>query len=437
MTSSERVCVVGGGIAGLTAAYFEARKGNQVTILENSPRTGGLLQSDETDFGYFDQGTHIATRTGHGGLDEFLFEGMEMSDFHFFNPGRGANYFSGELSEISPFVDCRSMSAELVATAEQELLASTSLEDAGTLEQLMIARFGSTLYNNIFTHVVEKYMGCSAAKLSTNAINFFDMNRVLAFDSARTDTLKAQGILDNAIGFHRAQPGMERAYPLKGGIGGWIAFLLEKLTLLGVVPETGVDILSICQTDGRASSICTRTRRVEFDHLICSIPTVHFARLASLPARVPKPHTRSTAVYNYVFDEPLKSGCYFVNVYDPALLSGRVTLYQNLGVTGKHYNCSVEVMQDSGFDFDNAGNRIEKELIEMGLAGESNVCLYRAIRKISNGFPVLYSDYVRDAQAHQRTLESYFSNVSFIGRLPGRFFMNEVLAHAYDSVMKR
>ena len=57
--STKKVLVVGSGITALTAAYFEARKGNSVTLIDSDERTGGLLKSDFSNGQYFDYGTHI------------------------------------------------------------------------------------------------------------------------------------------------------------------------------------------------------------------------------------------------------------------------------------------------------------------------------------------------------------------------------------------
>ena len=74
--SSKKVVVVGSGIAGITAAYFEAKRGNSVTLIDSDNRAGGLLKSDFIIGRYFDYGTHIYTETGVEELDEFLFSDL-------------------------------------------------------------------------------------------------------------------------------------------------------------------------------------------------------------------------------------------------------------------------------------------------------------------------------------------------------------------------
>jgi len=56
-----RVCVIGGGIAGLAAAVFLRNKKFEVTLIESSPRLGGRAYSffDKNINGYIDNGQHI------------------------------------------------------------------------------------------------------------------------------------------------------------------------------------------------------------------------------------------------------------------------------------------------------------------------------------------------------------------------------------------
>jgi glycine/D-amino acid oxidase-like deaminating enzyme len=50
---TKQVVVVGGGIVGLTAAYFAALTGDKVILVEASSNVGGLLKSSQSEFGFF------------------------------------------------------------------------------------------------------------------------------------------------------------------------------------------------------------------------------------------------------------------------------------------------------------------------------------------------------------------------------------------------
>ena len=56
------VVVVGGGLAGITAALRLADRGRQVTLLEAKPRLGGLTASFRRDDLAVDTGQHVFMR---------------------------------------------------------------------------------------------------------------------------------------------------------------------------------------------------------------------------------------------------------------------------------------------------------------------------------------------------------------------------------------
>src|SRR5918995_7113978 len=90
------VTVVGGGIAGLTAACVLAREGAEVTLFEKAPTVGGRAATRESGGFLFNRGIHalytggVASRGfedlgvsyGHGTPKEtFVLDGMELRPF--------------------------------------------------------------------------------------------------------------------------------------------------------------------------------------------------------------------------------------------------------------------------------------------------------------------------------------------------------------------
>lgn len=60
------VIIIGGGIAGLTAAIYLARAGRSVTVFEKSPRFGGRAETQIKDGFHFNLGPHALYRLGAG-----------------------------------------------------------------------------------------------------------------------------------------------------------------------------------------------------------------------------------------------------------------------------------------------------------------------------------------------------------------------------------
>ena len=63
-SESERIAVVGGGIAGLTAAAFLGRAGLPVTLLESSSELGGRVATRELGGFCFNFGAHALYNLG-------------------------------------------------------------------------------------------------------------------------------------------------------------------------------------------------------------------------------------------------------------------------------------------------------------------------------------------------------------------------------------
>jgi phytoene dehydrogenase-like protein len=133
------VAVVGGGIAGLTAACFLAREGVGVTLFEKAPVLGGRAATQEFDGFLFNRGIHAlytggaASRTfeelgityGHGTPKEnFVLEGNELRPF----PTSPSQFLRTDLLGAGDKMALFRFLAALSRTKPREL-AETSLRD--------------------------------------------------------------------------------------------------------------------------------------------------------------------------------------------------------------------------------------------------------------------------------------------------------------------
>lgn len=68
----KNVTIVGGGFSGLISAYFLHKNGFQVTLIEASPRLGGLLETEKTPWGLSEGAAHSLLATSE--IQEWLKE---------------------------------------------------------------------------------------------------------------------------------------------------------------------------------------------------------------------------------------------------------------------------------------------------------------------------------------------------------------------------
>ena len=428
-----RTIVVGTGIAGLTAAFFESRKGREVILLESDSRPGGLLKSDCVMDHYFDYGTHIYSQTNIQELDQFLFSDLHNSNCIISRKIETANYYSGRMNNKNCYVDTSVLSKREFNQGCMDLLSIGENTESKTLQHYIKSRVGSTFFDLILKDVVKKYMGVEADILSPKAGLIFDLTRVLAFDDVITKRLSRISIFESSLGHHVRQDGFNKYYPKEGGIGKVVEFLMQKLRNSGVQFRPSTNILNVLENQGNVNEIVTENKSFSTDKLIWTLPAGILIRLTRLDQRAQLPDFRKTGLYDFIFDRPLRSNAVYINVFDTKLLSGRITLYQNL-TQSNTFSCTVEVLTENHIDLHSASDRILQELIEMRLVDRSEHCKYKQLRVIEKGFPVLTTDFVANQIQVQSFCDNYFDNVVFVGRNANLFFMTEILIDAYEKI---
>ncbi len=434
--SNKNVCVVGAGIAGIIAAYFEALKGHNVTLIEADARAGGLLKSDLTSGGYFDYGTHILSETGEEELDNLIFSGLTSSNCFIESKIRVGNYFNNRMNYKSCHVDASSIASDLFNKGCIELLRTDHLSGEDNLELFMSNKFGQTFYETIFKPVVMKYIGTHPKELAVQSGWFFDMSRVLAFDDNITQSLDKLEVYASKLAHHTRVDGVLKYYPKAGGMGSIIDSLMLKLGEQNVDVKLGYRTTKISHDNGKISSLVANGENIEVDKLIWTLPSSLLAFLANIGMKVSPPLFRKTGLYDFTFSAPLNSLATYINVYDVNFKAGRITLYQNLG-DADNFSCTVEVLADDNVALETLTQEILGELTAMDIVSEENDCIFSQFRPIPNGFPILTNKFVEEQEQVNSYCEDFFQNVSFVGRASSEvFFMKDVLIDTFRKVKK-
>lgn len=103
--NTNEIAIIGGGLAGLTAAVYLARDGKNVTVIEKSSKAGGRARTTIKDKFYFNQGPHALYANGIGPkvLDELniKYTGKKVDSTKYYLTKKGKLYkLPTKLNEI-------------------------------------------------------------------------------------------------------------------------------------------------------------------------------------------------------------------------------------------------------------------------------------------------------------------------------------------------
>ena len=383
----QKVVIMGGGIGGIVSAYYEAKKNNKVILIESAERIGGLLKSD----------------------------------------------FNGKMNNKSCYVDTSILSSENEYNRGCRELVEATNEYSNNLEKLIINKIGQTFYDEIISKVITKYTGLSPKDLDNKVGEFFDMSRLLVFDDDTTKKLCEIDTFNSKLGHHSRLDGSMKYYPKFGGVGKIIELLEETLIELGVEIKTNMKVLDFDNQNGHIKTVITTDETFNVDKVVWTLASGQLLSMLNIQSSNKGISFLNAGLYDFTFDKPIKSESTFINVYDTELLSGRVTLYQNLS-KNNNYSCTVEVLSEND-NLKALMNDIYNELLTMGLIDKSYFVEYKNYREIKNGFPILTKQFVKTQKETDEFCKKYFKNVVFSGRATAKeFFMPEVLVSTYNTI---
>lgn len=446
--SSNRICVVGGGLAGIAAAALLRRRGQKVIIVESTSELGGLLRSRHREgMGWFDFGAHVLEDTGDPMLDEVLFRGLESGDGWISYPAcPSAAYFCGRLSK-SGFIDTRSLGDELYQCGLRELLALPRGEaNAVTLDQHVLRTFGEVFANHVFAPIFKKFFGAELRELTPMAQQLVGMKRLVCGAPEEAVKLKsASAWNDERLAFHDPWTGarpVRHLYPITGGIGVWVRRIAAELAEQGVEIHLGEAIESLKLANQEVKAICLADgTMIDVDSVIWTAPPISLIKLigSEIPTGIEAPRFCKTLLIDMVVDRLALQSVFYVNCYDPAMKTFRVTLYDGLeNQPGRSPSrLTVEVMIPPGAEDESeiSTDQITAELVGMGILSAGTSVLQARRDLVSPGFPVLTPGFMESQAKLNKAASKLASNITLLGRAGGKaFFMNDVLRDVRQSV---
>ncbi|MEY4509435.1 MAG: hypothetical protein RLZZ450_1557 [Pseudomonadota bacterium] len=189
-----RVCVVGGGISGLAAAYRLQQAGAEVEVLEGSGRVGGLIGSEQVEGSVVETGADSILTEKPAALRLAEELGLQREIIATRATQRGAHIVqAGKLQRIpqgfsliaptdlsalarSPLLSAR---GKLRAVAELAVPTRDADRDDESLEDFVVRRLGRELFDRMAQPLAGGIYGADPKKLSLRATmpRFLDLER--------------------------------------------------------------------------------------------------------------------------------------------------------------------------------------------------------------------------------------------------------------------
>ena len=321
--------IIGGGPAGLAAAYELARRGARPLVLEKADKVGGISRTEVYKGYRFDVGGHRffsrnqeVRRLWRELLGGHLLKVPRLSRIHY--DGRFFNYPLDLFNTVGNLGVVES-SLILMSYLRARLWPQRQEE---TFEQWVTNRFGARLFRTFFQSYTEKVWGmpCTSIQADWAAQRIGGMSVSAAIRSALFGANGARTLVNE---FH---------YPVLGPGMMWEGFQREVSSLGGRV-RLDSEVIGVNHHGGRVGSILVREAgggvEVEADHVISSMPVIDL--IARLNPPPPEDVIRAASALKYrafilvalIVDREDVFPDNWVYVHAPAVKAARIQNFKN------------------------------------------------------------------------------------------------------------
>ena len=306
-----RVGIIGGGVAGLAAAYHLTKEGHFAEVFEVAPFLGGQASTFDVFGGQLERGYHhlFVSDTEISDLIQELGLGGKLawleSTVGFYHGGKIWDFASPmDLLRFKPLPFLDRIRVGFWTFILQKTKSYSKFEGV-TARDWLSKRMGRRGYEVIWEPLLRGKFGEFYDKIGMTWI----WNKV----TLRVASRKGAGQVEHL------------GYPM-GSFGEVIEVLAERIAQQGGVVHTSASVTQIVDADGSATAMEVQleggeTERREYDAIIATTPSYVFTRLA--PAMPPEYQSKledvdylSAVLMVLVMDRPFTNK-YWMNIADP------------------------------------------------------------------------------------------------------------------------
>ena len=425
-TLSARTVILGGGPAGLSAAYELARQGFTPLVLETDEVVGGLARTVSYKDFLFDIGGHrFFTKSlevqelWHEILGPRLVVRSRLSRIHYRN-----RFFLYPLSPLNALLGVGPLEA-LRVVASYLRWHFFPHREVKNFEEYVTNHFGKRLFEMFFRTYTEKVWGIPCSEISADwaaqRIRNLSLMRLVRAALPRSPAGSIRSLVE------------QFSYPERGPGQMWET-LAGRLEAMGHPVRKGRRVSQVFHDGQAVTSVATEgqhgTEQFHGSHFISSIPMRDLVRALSPAPPDDVLHAAESLRYRdfllvgLIVNRENICPDNWIYVHDPAVRVGRIQNFKNwspaMVPNGNQTSLGLEYFV---FENDDLWSSPDNQLIDLARREVEHLGLARA-EEIQDGvvirMPKAYPIYDRDWEQHVATIRTYIedhlSNLQVVGR---------------------
>ncbi|MDQ6810215.1 MAG: NAD(P)/FAD-dependent oxidoreductase [Verrucomicrobiota bacterium] len=428
------VAIIGGGPAGLTAAYLLAKNNVEVTVLEADPvYVGGISRTATYKGFHFDIGGH-----------RFFSKSREVNDFwHEILPNDmldrprssrifyGGKFFAYPLKAFEALTKLGVIKSTLCVLSWMKARVFP-VPNPNNFEDWVSNQFGKRLFNTFFKSYTEKVWGMSCKDISAD------------WAAQRIKGLSLGSAIKNALLPQRQPKDKNKVikslinsfkYPRKGPGMMWEA-CADKTKALGGQIEMGCKVTGAIYDEASSTwqlqykDMHGATHLLESEHVISSAPMRELIRGLTPPVSDRALHAANSLKYRdfltvmLILKDRKMFDDNWIYIHDPSVQVGRIQNFRSWSPEmvpdpdkacyGLEYFCFEH---DGLWDSSDADliELAKKELMQIGLSHEGDVVDGCVVRQ-KKAYPVYDDDYAKHVSTIREELDQRYPNLHLVGR---------------------
>jgi len=305
--------IIGGGVAGLTAAYELAKRKERVIVVEKNKELGGLLSSFKT------RGAPIECFYHH--LFPFYHEffslcgEMGLSKKIVWMPASTGFYYGNRMYRLTSPLDLMfyrplgmlekfSMAKNLL---KMRKIADSSKYDNITAKEFILKSTSRTVYEKVYAPLLRDKFGKYMDEISA------------AWFIERMNLRNRRGLKGEKLGY------------LRGGFYQFLDRLAEKIKGMGGEIQLNAKINGVGMAKNRINAVYINGKRIKTDHVISTMPPQELSKVIKLPKEYVRKFafTFETSVCVILGLDKRLFDYYWINMIEPALKFGAVIEHTN------------------------------------------------------------------------------------------------------------